>query len=112
MHRQCSPLLHRIHADGFPSITSVQTILKFFKFVKFLFRYIAHYSQWLPPNHYYICDVELTLTQAIGSGDPRNLQLISDGQLQKKIDLCHKLLKLFNILAAGEILSFCFNHFS
>lgn len=45
--------------------------------------------------------MELTLTQAIGAGDPRNLQLISDQQLQMKIELCEKLLKLFNVLAAG-----------
>lgn len=69
-----------------------------------IFRYIDHYSKWLPRNHYYICDVELTLTQAIGSGDPKNLQLISDEQLQRKIDLCQKLLKLFNVLAAGKII--------
>lgn len=56
----------------------------------------------MPPNHYNICDVELTLTQAIGSGDARNLQLISDERLQMKIDLCHKLLKLFGVLAAAE----------
>lgn len=68
----------------------------------FLIRYIKHYSKWLPPNHYYICDVELTLTQAIGSGDPKKMQLISDELLQMKIDLCHKLLKLFGILAAGR----------
>lgn len=67
-----------------------------------MFRFIEHYSQWLPPNHHYICDVELTLTQAIGSGDPKNLQLISDEQLQTKMDLCRKLLKLFNVLAAGK----------
>lgn len=42
------------------------------------------------------------MTQAIGSGDPKNLQLISDELLQKKIDLCKKLLELFRILAAGN----------
>lgn len=47
-------------------------------------------------------DVELTLTQAIGSGDPRNLQLTSDELLQMKINLCQKLLKLFGTLAAGR----------
>lgn len=62
---------------------------------------MEHYSQWLPPNHYYICDVELTLTQAIGSPDPKNLQLISDEALHMKISLCQKLLKLFVVLAAG-----------
>lgn len=45
--------------------------------------------------------MELTLTQAIGAGDPRNLQLISVQQLQLKIELCEKLLKLLSVLAAG-----------
>lgn len=66
------------------------------------FKYIDHYSKWLPPNHHYLCDVELTLTQAIGSGDPINLQLLPDDQLQLKMSLCEKLLKLFGILAAGK----------
>lgn len=77
--------------------------------IRFSFRYIEHYSKWLPPNHHYICDVELTLTQAIGAGDSRNLQLISDKQLQKKIDLCEKLLRVFNILAAGICINFILN---
>lgn len=66
------------------------------------FRFIEHYSKWLPKNHYYLCDIELTLTQAIGSGDPINLQTIPMERLQMKIELCKKLLKLFGILAAGE----------
>lgn len=65
------------------------------------FRFIEHYSRWFPTNHYYICDVELTMTQAIGSPDPKNLQLISDEQLNMKISLCQKLLTLFEVLAAG-----------
>lgn len=80
-------------------------------FYLFLLRYVKHYSQWLPPNHFYICDVELTLTQAIGAGDPKNLQLISDDLLQMKIDLCQKLLKIFGILAAGRCLFFKHSRF-
>lgn len=76
--------------------------IHFFSFIPFFWlRFIEHYAKWLPPNHHYICDAELTLTQAIGAGDPKNLQLISDDQLQMKINLCKKLLKLFNVLAAG-----------
>lgn len=66
------------------------------------FKYIDHYSKWLPPNHHYLCDVQLTLTQAIGGGDPSNLQLIEHKQLELKINFCQKLLKLFGILAAGK----------
>lgn len=81
--------------------TWIRKIIYWVFLFKFL-RFIEHYSKWLPPNHYYVCDVELTLTQAIGSGDPKNLQLITDKQLHMKIDLCRKLLKLFEILAAGS----------
>lgn len=66
------------------------------------FRFIEHYSKWLAPNHFYLCDVELTLTQAIGIGDPISLQTTTDDKLHTKIDLCNKLLKLFGILAAGR----------
>lgn len=66
------------------------------------FKYIDRYSKWLPPNHHYLCDVQLTLTQAIGGGDPANLQLLDGEQLQLKISFCQKLLKLFGILAAGK----------
>lgn len=66
-------------------------------------RFIEHYSKWLPPNHFALCDVELTLTQAIGSEGPTSLQLVSDERLQLKIDLCQKLLKLVKILAAGKL---------
>lgn len=66
-----------------------------------MFRFIEQYSQWLPPNHYYFCDVELTLTQAIGAPDPKSLQLISNEELHMKISLCQKLLNLFEVLASG-----------
>lgn len=65
-------------------------------------KYIEHFSQWLSPNHHYLCDVELVLTQAIGAGDPMNLQLLPDEKLQLKMSLCHKLMKLFGTLAAGN----------
>lgn len=87
-------------------------IKTFYLFLPFLsLRYVKHYSQWLPPNHFYICDVELTLTQAIGAGDPKNLQSISDDLLQMKIDLCQKLLKIFGTLAAGRCLFFKHSQF-
>lgn len=95
----------RYFTKSLRNICSITNFVLFFApklfFFLLFFSFIKHYSKWLPPNHFYICDVELTLTQAIGSGDPRNLQLASDERLQMKIDLCQKLLKLFAILAAG-----------
>lgn len=68
-------------------------------------KYIDHYSKWLPSNHHYLCDVQLTLTQAIGGGDPSNLQLLENEQLELKINFCQKLLKLFSILATGKLIN-------
>lgn len=65
-------------------------------------RYIEHYSQWLPPQHYYIAEVKLALAQLIGAGGPTSIQTISEEKLNLKIELCQQLLKLFSVIAAGE----------
>lgn len=71
------------------------------------YRFLEEYSKWLPPNHFTLCDVELTLTQAIGSDGPISFQTVPEERLQIKINLCRKLLKLVNILAAGSLIIQC-----
>lgn len=68
------------------------------------FRYIQHYSKWLPQTHYLICDVEFAMAQSIGSEDPNSLQELPAEKLQTKIKLCTKLLKIFNVIATGYII--------
>lgn len=69
---------------------------------RYHFRYVQHYSKWLPPTHYFICDVEFTLAQLIGSDDPSSLQEMPEEKLQMKIMLCKKLLGIFGVIAAGK----------
>lgn len=69
--------------------------------ILYVYRYIDHYSQWLPPQQYYLTEVKLSLAQLIGAGGPTAIQTITDEKLNMKIDLCHQLLKLLSIIAAG-----------
>lgn len=73
------------------------------------FRYAQHYSKWLPPSHYFICDVEFALAQLIGAEDPSSLQEMAEEKLQMKITLCKKLLGIFGVIAAGKQIENGFN---
>lgn len=66
-------------------------------------RYINHYGQWLPPHHFYICDVKIALTQIIGAGGPEALQGVPEEKLQLKIQLCQELLKIYRTVASGTL---------
>lgn len=65
-------------------------------------RYIEHYSQWLPSQHYHISEVKLALSQLIGAGGPTAIQTITEEKLNFKIELSQLLLKLFTVIAAGN----------
>lgn len=67
------------------------------------YRYIEHYTKWLPNNHYYICDVKIALTQLIGAGGPDELQGISKEKIMLKINTARELLKLYKSIAPGKL---------
>lgn len=66
-------------------------------------RYIEHYSKWLPDYHHYMCDVKVALVQIIGTGGPDVLQNIPEDRLMLKIDTTRGLLKVFQVIAAGNL---------
>lgn len=64
--------------------------------------YIAHYGRWLGPNHHFIVDVKISLSQIIGGGSPEAIQKISDEDLLNKIKICQELINLFEKICPGK----------
>jgi hypothetical protein len=64
-------------------------------------RFIEHYSKWLSPNHFYITDVKVALSQIIGAG-VNGIQRISDERLKLKTKVCLELVALIEKIAPNE----------
>lgn len=64
-------------------------------------KYIEHYSKWLSPNHFYITDVKIALSQIIGAG-VNGIQRVSDDRLMLKAKTCKELIDLIEKVAPNE----------
>lgn len=65
-------------------------------------KYIEHYSKWLSPNHFYITDVKIALSQIIGGGAVSGIQRVSDERLKLKAKTCKDLIGLIEKVAPNE----------
>ena len=65
-------------------------------------RYIEHYSKWLSPNHFYITDVKIALSQIIGGGAVSGIQRVSDERLKLKARTSKELIGLIEKVAPNE----------
>ncbi|CAD7088383.1 unnamed protein product [Hermetia illucens] len=66
------------------------------------FKYLQHYSKWLPPQHHHLAEVKVVLAQLIGAGGPEVIQTLDDASLDKKISFCRETLNLYEKLAPAE----------
>ncbi|XP_058830487.1 SET domain-containing protein SmydA-8 isoform X2 [Topomyia yanbarensis] len=64
--------------------------------------FISHYSTWLGPNHYYLVEVKILLSQIIGGGSPDAIKEISDDNLMNKMKMCQDLIRLFEKICPAE----------
>lgn len=64
-------------------------------------KFIEHYSKWLSPNHFYITDIKVALSQIIGAG-VNGIQKISNDRLSLKCKLCRQLIELIEKIAPNE----------
>jgi hypothetical protein len=64
-------------------------------------KFIDHYSKLLSPNHFYITDVKVALSQIIGAG-VNGIQKVSDERLKLKCKLCKELIELIEKIAPNE----------
>lgn len=64
-------------------------------------KFIEHYSKWLPPNHFFITDVKIALSQIIGSG-VNGIQRVSNERLNLKAKTCKELIDLIEKLVPNE----------
>ncbi|XP_058462124.1 SET domain-containing protein SmydA-8 [Malaya genurostris] len=64
--------------------------------------FISHYSRWLSPNHHYLVDVKILLSQVIGGGSPDAIKEISDEDLMSKMKMCQDLIRLFEKICPAE----------
>lgn len=76
------------------------------------FKYLHHYSKWLPNCHYYLAEVRIVLSQLIGSNSPEELQSLDNNSLNKKIEFCRESLELYKILAPAEARGLGLLHFN
>jgi hypothetical protein len=64
-------------------------------------KFIEHYSKWLSPNHFYIIDVKIALSQIIGAG-VNGIQRVSDDRLKLKAKSCSELIAIIEKIAPNE----------
>ncbi|XP_039957436.1 SET domain-containing protein SmydA-8 [Bactrocera neohumeralis] len=80
------------------------------KTVENCMKYIQHYEKWLTRRHYFICQAKIHLVQLIGT-DPKELMVVPEDQLNKKLEYVKDLLELYENLAPCEVRmlgTFCF----
>lgn len=65
--------------------------------------FLEYYGKLLTPNHFYIIDVKLALSQIIGQESKNGLQQVTDNDLNLKIKLCRQINELVEMLAPGKI---------
>lgn len=76
----------------------LKDITKSYKYIPLIFfRYIQHYQKWLTRRHYFICQVKIQLVQLIGT-DPKELMVVPENQLNKKLEYVKELLELYENL--------------
>jgi hypothetical protein len=64
-------------------------------------KFIEHYSKWFSPNHFYITDVKIALSQIIGAG-VNGIQRVTDDRLMLKAKSCKELIDLIEKVAPNE----------
>lgn len=64
-------------------------------------KFIEHYSKFLSPNHFYITDVKIALSQIIGAG-VNGIQRVSDDRLKLKVKICNELINVIEKIAPNE----------
>ncbi|ETN61078.1 hypothetical protein AND_007277 [Anopheles darlingi] len=69
-------------------------------------KYMKHYSKWLTPNHQYLVDVKISLSQVIGGKAPEAIKKIPYEKLMSKIKICQDLLTLFEKICPAEARAF------
>ncbi|XP_050095469.1 SET domain-containing protein SmydA-8-like [Anopheles aquasalis] len=75
-------------------------------------KYLRHYAKWLTPNHQYMVEAKMALSQAIGgSGRPEHIRKLPYGKLMSKIKACQELIALFEKLCPAESRAFGITRF-
>ncbi|XP_050092198.1 SET domain-containing protein SmydA-8-like [Anopheles aquasalis] len=69
-------------------------------------KYMKHYSKWLTPNHQYLVDVKISLSQVIGGKAPEAIKKIPYEKLMTKIKICQDLITLFEKICPAEARAF------
>lgn len=64
-------------------------------------KYIDHYSKFLSPNHFFLTDVKISLSQIIGAG-VNGIHRVSDDRLMRKAKICKELIDLIERIAPNE----------
>lgn len=64
------------------------------------------YSPMFSPNHFNICEMKGVLAQRIGGDSPHHLKTIPKDQLIRKITLYREILKVYQTIAPGTLLSY------
>lgn len=64
--------------------------------------FISTYESYLHPNHYYMTDVKIALTQILGQEYEGGLPNLSDDDLFLKANLCQGLNNMLKILIPGN----------
>lgn len=66
--------------------------------------FIETYEELLHKNHYYLTDVKIALGQQIGQEDEGGIEAVSEEDLELKLKICQKLIKLLKSLVPGKII--------
>uniref|UniRef100_A0A182W2G3 MYND-type domain-containing protein n=1 Tax=Anopheles minimus TaxID=112268 RepID=A0A182W2G3_9DIPT len=69
-------------------------------------KYMKHYSKWLAPNHQFMVDVKISLSQVIGGNNPEGIKKIPYDKLMNKIKICQDLIALFEKVCPAEARAF------
>jgi hypothetical protein len=64
-------------------------------------KFIEHYSKWLSPNHFFITDVKVALSQIIGAG-VNGIQRVTNERLNLKTKVCRELISTIEKIAPNE----------
>lgn len=65
-------------------------------------KFIDHYSKFLSPNHFYMIDVKISLSELIGGGETGSIQKLPNKKLSLKEKICKDLIKVIVKVAPNE----------
>ncbi|KAH8415968.1 hypothetical protein KR222_005424 [Zaprionus bogoriensis] len=99
--RECQKQVQRKYVDGILERAG-QDIQSMEKTTENGFKYLKHYEKWLPPQHYHMSEVKILLVQLIAK-DQQQLMILSEEQLQLKLQYARDLVQLYETIAPCEV---------